>query len=637
MARNLCEAFARSALRRPGRIAIQWKRDDHWVKISYAELQKDIAVLSSALSRYYGIKPGERAALMVGNRPEWPILFFALLYSGAIPVPANSQGTSEEINNIINNSGCRIAFTESGCPQVNVRSVPVDSDEFKRALYLFPEETPPPKTRRDDIACIMYTSGTTANPKGVMLSHGNLLSNMLSLYKLGFMKEGDGIVSVLPLYHAYAMVVTTVGPLVYGGRVVYPGSIRSKEVMTAIRQSGSALFVGVPIIFEKFHQAIMDSLGRMPGPVRALIRVMTEIMFAIRQKTGVNLARRFFYSIHRTLGHSMRVCMNGGARLNEDIERDLFKFGFTVLNGYGLTETAPVLTVNPARRPKIGSVGLPIANVRIKIDSKDKNGPGEVLASGPNIMKGYYKNEDLTRQVINNGWFKTGDIGYLDGDGYLFLTGRVNDQITLGTGLSILPDEIEAIYSAGAPVSDICVFDIPSENPDHAPVLWAIVVPKADFFDKRGISDPYPHIKKLFEKASKAISIPERLMGFSLTRDVLPRTLLGKIKRREVKRLYLSGMINEIPRPARKSLTDRERKVLDTREAKDVVKLLKERTGMAVISPDDSFELDLGLDIVGRSELAFELEKKLGLKINEDEINRVFTVGELIARMKYRA
>lgn len=632
MARNLCEAFTKRALRRKNQIAIQWKKDDRWINISYGELQNNISALSSVLRSYYGVKDGDKVAIALGNRPEWPTVFFALLYAGAIPVPVNPQGSSNDIKNILADSECKIAFTESPCSFLETKTVSVESDEFKRALSSHPMEACHSEAQKNDTACIMYTAGTTSHPKGVMLSHGNLLSNMYSLYRLGFMQGGDGVISVLPLCHTYAMVVTTMVPLVYGGRVVYPGSIRAKEVMTAIKESKAAIFIGVPVIFEMFHKTIKDSLNKLPGPLRFLVKTVADISYYIRRKTGINLARYFFYGLHLSLGKAMRVCMSGGAKLSETIERDLFKFGFTILNGYGLTEASPVLSVNPINNSKVGSVGLPLKNVEIKIIGKDEKGIGEILARGPNVMKGYYKNDILTRSVIEDGWLKTKDIGYIDKDGYLFIVGRTDDAITLGTGLSICPDDLEDAYLVNAPVKEICIFDASHPNgKTDATAIWAVVVPDMKFFSAKGITDPYHCLKMAFEKVSRAISIQERLMGFSITLDPLPRTLMGKIMRREVKKRYLSGQIKEVFRPDEKRLTKEDLLILQKHEAGQIIDCLRIWTKVEKIAPNDSFEFDLSINFAGRSGLVLELERKLGLQISEEEINKIFTVGELIA------
>ncbi|MFC1576276.1 AMP-binding protein [Candidatus Omnitrophota bacterium] len=632
MTRNLCEAFTEGTSKYPRLTAIQWKSGNRWIKISYKELQGNVKMLSSALSRYYGVKKGDRVAILLGNRPEWPTVFFALISAGAIPVPVNQLAPSGEIEHILNDSGCKIAFTESGCPSIGIKTVWVDSDEFKRTLYLFPENAPGGmEAKRDDIACIMYTSGTTASPKGVMLSHGNLLSNTDSLYKLGLMKQGDGVVAVLPLYHTYALVVTTITPLLYGGRVVFPGSMRSKEVIASIKEARGAIFVGVPLVFNAFHKTITDSIKKMPAPVSLLIERVADFLYIMRKKTGINLARYFFYSIHGRFGRSMYVSLSGGSKLKENIEIGLSKFGFTILSGYGLTETSPVLTMTPYKKPKVGSVGLPIADVELKIRQKDKKDTGEILVRGPNVMKGYYKKEDLTREVMEDGWLKTGDIGYMDEDGYLFLTGRIGDIITLELGLNIYPDEIEEAYSSGTPVKEICIFDVPSQKGiKETSVLWAVAVPDMEFFRKKGIMNPYSAVKTAFESVSRQLSIPERLMGISLTLDVLPRTLLGKVKRRKVKELYLSGEIKEAFHPPKKQLTQEELAAMRKPEAVKVVNCLRRQTKIAEITPADSFELDLGIDLIGREEIASELEKELGLSIKEGEINALFTVGELM-------
>jgi len=627
------EALMERASRSTGQTAIQWKKSDSWINISYGELWKNVLALSLALASDYGIRPGDRAAIMLGNRPEWPTLFFALLCAGAIPVPISAQGTPKETGNILEDSECRIVFTENGVdPSAGFKNVSVDSNEFVRALSSSRQEAPIARAQRDDVACIMYTSGTTGHPKGVMLSHSNLLSNIHSIYKLGLMGTGDGVVAVLPLYHTYAMVVSTLGPLIYGGRVIFPGSIRSKEVMSAVKQSKAKLFIGVPLIFEMIHKTVTETLDKMPGPFRFLIDKVTMLLYVVRKKTGVNLARHFFCGIHRSLGDSLRVYMSGGASLSRRIEKDMFKFGFTILNGYGLTETSPVLTVNSARKLKFGSAGRPIENVEIKIVKKNKKGIGEIFVRGPNIMKGYYKNEDLTSSVLEDGWFRTKDIGRVDKDGYLFITGRVDDAIALENGLSMCPDEIEEVYSQRTPIKDICVFDVPSSRRVKVdPVIWAIAVPDMAKLRKKGISSPHDAVKKAFEKVSKTIGIPERLMGFSLTTETLPRTLMGKARRKEIKELYLSGGIRKEFPSKEKRLTKADLKVMRKPLAGKVIDCLRTQTKVGDIAPGDSFELDLGIGLIGRSEIANELDKALGVKTDEDEINRVFTVGELIA------
>jgi len=632
---NLCEAITESVLLRPDRVAIEWKKDGRWIKISYEELLNSVKILSSALQKHYGIKKGDRAAILMENRPEWTIVFFALLFAGAVPVPVNIQEALPEIKAILADSKCKTVFTEKRYSFAGTRTVMVDSDEFKKALDAPP--APPGsahglKAERNDTACILYTTGTTASPKGVMLSHGNLLSNSDSLLRLELLKEGEGVVAVLLLYHAYALVATMLGPLLGGGRVIFPGSMRSEEVVAAIRESKAAMFVGVPLVFNAFHKAIKDSLKKLPALLRFLINAAAECLYAVRKKTGVNLPRYFFYNIHRRFGGSMHTCLSGGTELKGDVERDLFKFGFTVLNGYGLTETSPVLTVNPIKKPKIGSVGLPIQTVEIKIRDKNESGAGEILARGPNVMKGYYKNEELTRRVMEDGWFKTGDVGSIDRDGYLFFTGRIKDIIVLELGLNLYPGEIEAVYSAKVPVKEICIFDAPSwKGIRDILVLRAAVVPDMEFFKKKGIANPYDTVKAAFERVSRRLTIPERLMDFSLTLEALPRTVMGKIKRREVKALYASGALKETFCPAEKRLTEEELVIMRKPGTGRIIECFRAQTRVKEINPGDSFELDLGIDLLGRGELAFELEKKLGLKIKEETMNSIFTVGEMIA------
>lgn len=643
MEQNLRDKFKEALLAYSNQIAIQYKKDNQWRDISYSLLGKNIESLASFLLLKENIKKDDKIALILNNRPEWPLIFLSTVFIGAISTPINPEANQKEIENILKDSESKIVFISDElspskkqilkqCQGVK-KVICVDSVVFNNALREYPDERLSLEIDAKSIACILYTSGTTDEPKGVMLSHKNLLSNCESTYRSNLLKPTDSVISVLPLHHAYPLTITMLMPLLYGSKIVYPGTLHAEEILKAMQEVSPSIFVAVPQIFYSFHQKIVAALKKIPFPFNLLFKIVVEILYALRCATGINGARYLFRSLHQRFGTSMRIFVSGGARLDENIERDLFKFGFTILEGYGLTETSPVLTFNPFKKPKIGSVGLPIPGVELQINNKDEKGSGEVIVRGPNIMEGYHKRKDLTAEVIKEGWFYTGDLGFIDKDGYLFLTGRSKEVIVLSSGLNVYPEEIEELYAKHVPIKEMCVFEVPAKKGiKETQVLWAMIVPDLDYFKKYGEINLRPVLKERLDNVSRSLPNYKRIMGFSITLEKFPRTLLGKIKRFAVKEMYMQKIAEEkghvfIPG----EWTKEEKVIMELESSKKIINYLKQETNLKkAIAPGDLLELDLGIDSLGRIELASALEKIFNIKIKDEVIGSVFTVKDLI-------
>lgn len=614
---NLPEVLNQRLPSNSSRIAIQYKDNDKWIDITYADFNSKVKSLAAFLLKE-GIRKGDKVGIMLENRPEWPVVFFSTVFIGAVAVPVGPEFTQEEKDFILKDSGCKIVFK--------------DPDEARR-LPAEEIENIDVKVNPDDLACILYTSGTTAKPKGVMLTHRNLSSNVNSLHSLKIVTESDSILSVLPLHHIYPLTITMLLPLLYGSKIIYPASLRGDVLLESMRQTNPTVFVAVPQVFHLFHRKIIEGLKKIPFPFNIVLNGIAGFLYGIREKTNINLSHYLFFFLHKKFGKSMRLFVSGGAKLDEGVERDLFRIGFTIMEGYGLTETSPVLSLNPLKNPKIGSVGLPVPGVGLNLSDKNENGIGEIIARGPNIMKGYYKRDDLTKEAIKDGWFHTGDLGYFDKDGYLFLTGRSKEVIVLSSGLNINPLEIEEVYQSAAPIKDICLLDVPSKTGDRATsVLWAIVRPDLEFFKKYGEVNLKSVIKERLDNASKTLPVHKRIMGFSITLNELPRTLLGKIKRFEVREIYKGLIEKEVSYiPEEKKIKEEDRALLEKDVSKRIIAYLKQNIKLEKhIYPDDTLELDLGIDSLGRIELATGLEKTFGIEIKDEVIGRAFTVKDLI-------
>ena len=267
---------------------------------------------------------------------------------------------------------------------------------------------------------------------------------------------------------------------------------------------------------------------------------LIEILWQIRRFSGINLSKLALSKMHRPFGQALRFFACGGAKLNEEAARYLVKMGFTILEGYGLTETSPVVAFNPLKKQKIGSVGRVIPDVELKINNPDATGMGEVVIKGPNVTPGYYKQAEETLSVLKDGWFYSGDLGYIDKDGYLYITGRKKELIVLSSGKNIYPEEIESHYSKSPYIKEICVLGVGAVEEER---LSAVVVLDTDYCRKVGEADLNSTIRWELENLSEGIAPYKRIKGYIITRENLPRTRLGKIKRYEVKSKYLDELM----------------------------------------------------------------------------------------------
>ena len=629
--------FRDSAIEHPCSTAVQCKKNNTWRNVSFADLKGMVDSLSVFLSGRL-VKKGERAAILLENRLEWPVIFFGVISAGAVCVPVNPEAPRKEIENILADSECKITFVKDAARHPFIKNaVSVDSKEFKKIFEKPPAKIKYEESNAGDTACILYTSGTTGAPKGVMLSHGNLASNSESLHKLNIITGKDCMVSILPLHHAYPLTVTMILPLLYGAKILYPGTIGGEGLLEALQEASPSIFVAVPQIFYSFHKAITEKLAKIPKKLKFLLGVVLELLYRIRNITGINMARIVFVSFHRKFGKSMRLFVSGGAKLNEKVERDLFKFGFTIIEGFGLTETSPVLTLDPPKRPKIGSAGKAVPGVEIAISGKNEKGEGEIIARGPNIMKGYYKQEDLTAGVIKDGWFHTGDLGYLDRNGYLFITGRSKDVIVLSSGLNVYPEEVEEAYLRSVPIKELCVFEAPAKKGiKEREILWAVVVPDMEYFKRRSEINLRDALKWKIETVSKTLPAYDRIMGFTITLEALPRTLLGKIKRFAVKERFSALTAKEEEYISSKSskLSEADKFLMEKPLSKKIIDYLEKQTGLENIHPDDLLELDLGIDSLKRIELVVGFERLFGIVIADEVASKMFTVRELMGTIE---
>ncbi|MBU0745071.1 MAG: AMP-binding protein, partial [Gammaproteobacteria bacterium] len=586
--RTLTEKLTEVVGKNPDKVALQMKNFAGYIKYTYQELYDNAQAVACALNGM-GVQKGDRVTIVLENRPEWVFIYFGILFAGAIAVPLDPQSIMDDFKYFLENSESKVVFTSqkhesiifTAAESVAVLPTIVLLGNAKTSKAVVPSLSfydflkkdygvlDGIKILSDDIASIIYTSGTTGKPKGVMLSHGNFYANFRGIEKANLFDFEYNVIAVLPLHHSFPFMVTMIVPIFSGGRITCINSIKREEIAECVQETDITIFVGVPQFFYFFQQTIISKLNEIPFFARIPLWWMVNILHKVRQLTGINLNNLMLAKINAAFGSSLKYFITGGARLDKNTEHFFNKVGFTLLQGYGLTETSPVVTLNHAGGVKIGSVGRVISNVKIKIIDPGENGIGEVVISGPNVMKGYYKLEKETAVVIKEGWFYSGDLGYIDHQGYLFLTGRKKELIILGSGKNISPEEVEAHYLKGKYIKELCVMGV---GQDENEKLVAVIVPDFEYFKETGEIDIYNTIKLEIDIFSKGYPLYKCIMGFIISKDDLPRTGLGKLKRHEIYDRYLNELEGarsavceeELDEPSLKILTSPLYKTIST-------------------------------------------------------------------------
>jgi long-chain acyl-CoA synthetase len=416
-----------------------------------------------------------------------------------------------------------------------------------------------------------------------------------------------------------------------GATVVFLSSISPQRIIEAFHRHRITFFICVPQFFYVLHKRIFAQVESQPWPVRALFRYLKT--FAHRSKSTA-LRRRLFAKVHKTIGPDLQLLASGGSHFDATVAQDLNDLGYTVLQAYGLTETSAAATITPPQDNRIGTVGKPIRGITIRIDKPNDKGVGEVLIRGPIVMKGYYRAPEKTAAAITDGWFHSGDLGFIAPDGYLSITGRSKDVIVLANGENVYPEDLEIHYSKSPFIKEICILGIAEDGATAGGgILHAIVVPDMDEFKRRGQTAIMEMIRFEIENLSKQVPSYYRVHSLAIRNEPLQRTVTRKLKRFEIQQ-------EETERRKKKKQDRREhgtqRQQEDherfrSRAGKVIAALIRESKPEAgALDPSMNIELDLGFDSLGRVELLGLAEGRLGSHVDEHQASRIFTLGELI-------
>ena len=640
---TIFEAFQRSAERSANRPALKIRRGNRWISYSYEEALRATGAIAQRFAER-GLGVGDRVAICGENCPEWGLTYLAAVRAGLTAVPLDPQLPPKDVWFAARFADARLVCAGDKKLASLVAERGAGDAEVIAMAQPF---VPPPGASRDPtpdavaipttaIASILFTSGTTVAPKAVPLTHRNFLANAAALLQVHPVYERDEFLSVLPLYHAFEFTGGFLIPLICGASVTYVEQLKGAEIRSAMQATGTTAMLVVPRLLRMFHDAIAANVASA-GLLR---RLLFRAAAAVSRLTGGRLGRRLFGAVHRGFGGRVRIMVSGGSRLDPDLFEAFRIMGFPVYEGYGLTETSPVLSVNPPYASRAGSVGIVLANVEVDIRNQNLEGIGEVWAHGPSVMSGYLHNVEATAEVLENGWFRTGDLGRVDGDGYLYLTGRSTDLIVTGAGKNVYPDEVEQRYAELPHMREICVFGMPSKD-GLGDVVHAVIVLNNDQATGLDRSSIEREVRLAAEALSESVPPHQRIAVLHFWERELPKTSTLKAKR---------GRIREMVR-AESALADKAVHTDDsgsegvpstdetaparpgTAGYSAVCEILASHSRSApdAIRPNMHLLLDLGIDSIGRIGVLGEIEVRFRTWISDEHAAKVARVCDLLS------
>ncbi|MEN8194320.1 MAG: AMP-binding protein, partial [Bacteroidota bacterium] len=538
-----------------------------------------------------------KIAIFAENKLEWVYAFYTGFMTKSIIVPIDFMLPVDDLAYILNDCKPEVIFysnetmdkVESALQNSELSISKINFDEFnlddiKTEVEILPE------IDEDDTAVIMYTSGTTGKPKGVMLSYGNILSNIRGVTEyVEVYAEDLKTLVLLPLHHILPLAGSVIAPLYSKGIAIFTPTLQSEDVVATLEKHKINIIIAVPRFYSLIRKTIREKIDS---------NKVATLLFKLAEKiNSQGFSKKLFKKVHQKFGGEVKYMVCGGAKLDEGVAKDFKTLGFEVLEGYGMTETSPMITFTRPGRVKVGSPGEVFPGMEVKF--KD----GEILARGPNVMKGYYNKVQETEETLRDGWIHTGDLGHLDDEGFLFVTGRRKELIVLSNGKNITPDEIETkITEIDEVVEEVGVY---LENDQ----LLAVIYPNMVKAKSMEISDINEYLRwEVIAKYNEGAPSYRRISNFTAIDEPLPRTRLSKLKR---------FMLPEIGKGITQQKKDEED--LDFEEYR-IIKEFLSREKEKEIYPSDHLEMDVNLDSLDKITFLSFLSSTFGVELDEEDL-----------------
>jgi long-chain acyl-CoA synthetase len=629
---DLLQALARRE-RAPAVIAF----DANGVRTWDSETLSDQARRLAHGMQQAGLGHGSAAALWAPNSPVWIVAALAVLAGGGMLVPIDDLATPEQLEAALKTSNPRFVLTtrvhlEASNALLRASdSIVILVDDHPQTTgdarswrsWLHTPTSTLPNPMGDDPAMLCWTSGTTGSPKAFVLTHRNIATNVEALRRLALVGPQDRVLLPLPLHHAYPFVVGMLTPLTCGTAIVLPGATTGPSLMQALHEGNVTVLIGVPRLYAALKAAIAQRIDAHHRAVRIAWQAVLNFLIFLQRSTRVHPGRLLFTAVRHRVAPKLRLMVSGGARLDQDIEEHLEALGWTVLSGYGLAETASLFTGNRPDDRRAGSAGRPLADGEIRIARPEDDGRGEIELHGSSITKGYLNDPEANRTAFTgDGWFRTGDLGFIDRDGFLFVTGRLKEILVLGGGKKVSPEELERNYGDSPEIAEIAVLE-------DKGALVALVRPDAAKLYARGATNLRDGIRVILGEKAQHLPSFLRLSSFALTSRPLPRTRLGKYRRFLLPSLYHKALAGNPARVA-EPLTTEDQALLRNPAAAAVWDILRQRFPDQPINLDSDLSLDLNLDSFGWMELAIILHERTGIMLSDEDLARIQTIRDLL-------
>ncbi len=677
------ELINRSAELYSGKVALQIKRDGQWQRFTYAQV-KERADHVAELLLSLGFQKGERIILYSENQPEWGLAYLGAAELGLIVVPLDSQTWVREVWSIARfveargimaseacfrsftpellsqempktgpvhllnvNDRCR-PFVGAGCSEASpavvervIDSEPAYSAEKRsvrgsdEAGSDSPIRNPQSAIERpvvgpDDPASIIFTMGTPVDPRGAVHTHRNFLTNLSAVRRFLPLSEDDRMLSVLPLYHALEFTCGFLSPLAVGANVTYMKSLKPKAILDTMRETQTSVLLGVPTLYSLIRE---DVERRVLGTAKSAVKsnwmsTTKQVSHSVEKTLGRNVGRHLFAKVHEEFGGNVRFFVSGGSALGPGLYDDFKALGLPIYEGYGLTETAPVLTVNPLHQSRRGSAGRALPGVELRIHRPDRDGIGEIIVKTPSLMKGYFKNRAASAEVMREGWFHTGDLGWIDEEGYLYITGRLKDVIVTGAGKNVYPSDLEAIYKSSIPmIGEVCVLGIRNQLTED---VHAVIHPDPEA--TQAVSgDLKKAVQKEIQKLAKELPSYHRFQHVHIWSSPLPRHDNGKIDRPQIRR-ELERQIQRAAAGGGESNEVAQTADLETALLNELGRLCNRP--VSEISGESNLYSELGLDSLMAIELLLLIENRFGVVISDEKASAFQTVNDVLREIQ---
>jgi long-chain acyl-CoA synthetase len=593
------------------------------VTTSEALARQATAVANSLLQQ--GISRGEPIALWAPNSAGWVAAALGIMAAGATLVPVDELVDDAQLAAMLHRGGVRRIFASA-------RHIAASADVLRDIAAMSVEAALRadaiscarlPLLGPDDTAVLSWTSGTTGAPKGFFLSYRNIATNVIALTELHMVRRDDHVLLPLPLHHAYPFVAGMLTPLAIGAPLALPADLTEPAITQALRQGDIGTIIGVPRLYEAILGAIDARITASGRIVRFAWRLLLRIAVVVQRHTGVRLGVLCFAGIRRTIAPRLHYLVAGGAKLANETTERLEALGWTVLCGYGLAETASLFTGNPPDDRCLASAGKPLADGEIRIATPDSDGIGEIELRGSSITKEYLNNPKANRtSFTSDGWFRTGDLGFVDRHGFLHVTGRGKEVLVVGGGKTVNPEDLEQYYAGMRQICEIAILEYEGR-------LVALVQPDLTRVHEMGTLNLREGIRVTLAERTQGLPVYQRLSGFALIDRPLPRTCLGTYRRFMLPELYrqaLAGHTRREPYP----LHAEDRLLLQDSRASAVWALLQEKYPQQAVDLDVNIGLELNADSFAWMEITIALQERFGVQLNESDIAGIETIRELL-------